>query len=368
MPIKIASYNIENMFRRPKAFFDPRTQKANNEILEAYSLLTQLLEQDSYRGSEEKIVELLGKLTPKRDDEDKVEFAVLREIRGRLLDGPSKVVAKGRSDWIGWVELTKEAVDSTATENTAAIIADVDPDVLAVVEAEDRLALERFNEYVLWKVTKGEKDPWRFGHAMLIDGNDERGIDVGVMTKDGFPIGRALSHVDDERGGSTIFSRDCPEFEIPTLGGGTLLLMVNHFKSKIGGGGEKRRQQAQRVAEIYAERRREGWDSIVIAGDLNDTPGSKPLLPLLANTDLKDAGDHEDFEWGDGAGTHWTGDRIDYLLLSPFLFEAFRAGGVNRRGIWEKANLGNDEKMLPTLTELKQSASDHAAIWVELDV
>ncbi len=42
---------------------------------------------------------------------------------------------------------------------------------------------------------------------MLIDGNDERGIDVGLMTRDGRQITRIRSHVDDTDKG-VIFSRD----------------------------------------------------------------------------------------------------------------------------------------------------------------
>ncbi|HET8864042.1 MAG TPA: endonuclease/exonuclease/phosphatase family protein, partial [Solirubrobacterales bacterium] len=346
MSMRIASYNVENMFQRPRAFFDPSTGKARDEMLEAYVQLTLLLEKDAYEADDRtKILEHLETL--EIDREDQSDYAVLRKIRGKLLrrpedeDEPVEVVAKGRADWVGWVELEKEAIDSVATENTAAIIAEVDPDVLAVVEAEDRMTLVRFNEYVLPKATK-----WRFAHARLIEGNDERGIDVGVMSKGGFPIGQAHSHVDDENHWGTIFSRDCAEYEIPTLSGERLLLMVNHFKSQIGGGGPKRRDQAQRVAEIYAARRREGWESIVIAGDLNDTPESWPLVSLIGKTDLKDAGDHEDFDWGGSTDTHKRGKRFDYLLLSPALFKAFVAGGVNRRGIWNPANLGDDEKML----------------------
>ena len=36
-----------------------------------------------------------------------------------------------------------------------------------------------------------------FTHVMVIDGNDERGIDVGLMTRKDFPIGFMRSHVDD---------------------------------------------------------------------------------------------------------------------------------------------------------------------------
>jgi endonuclease/exonuclease/phosphatase family metal-dependent hydrolase len=371
--MRIASYNVENMFRRPKALFDPKTKKANRGVLDAYAALTRLLEQESYEGDREEILERLRELGLERADEN--EFAVLRKIRGRLLRRPRdsgepvEVVAEGRGDWVGWVELKKEVIDAEATRNTAAVMAEVDPDVLAVIEVEDRPTLERFNEYVLKPVTDKAGAAWTFGHAMLIDGNDERGIDVGVLSKDGFPIGRMRSHVNEEEKGSPVFSRDCAEYEVPTPDGGSLLLMVNHFKSKMGGGEERRKLQAERVAKIYGERRKEGWDRIVIAGDLNDTPKSEPLEPLLAKTDLKDAGAHKGFAWGERNGTFETGnDQFDYLLLSPALSQRFQAGGVNRKGIWHGSKVKNPWAMLPTLTKEDQAASDHAAIWVELDL
>jgi endonuclease/exonuclease/phosphatase family metal-dependent hydrolase len=377
-PVRIASYNMENLFRRPKVF-----EHDDRAVLTAYTNLTHLLEQDSYAGSEQEILDNLGVLKLKNVDE--ARFAVLRKIRGRLRS-KGKLVAKGRADWVGWVELKREPLRGLNTENTAAVIADVNPDVLAVIEAEDRMALERFNEYVLHKVTKAEqkkakkegeeaREPWKFEHAMLIDGNDERGIDVGVMTKTGFDVEGARSHIDDRKDpadpdSGRIFSRDCTEYEIKLPDGDPLLLMVNHFKSKIGGGGDRRAEQAERVAEIYEERRREKVKRVVVAGDLNDTPDSDSLSPLINGTDLRDAGSHPKFDWGGPKkGTHgFSKDQLDYLLLSPELFKAFRAGQVNRRGIWRKSHLGKPDLMLPTLKSETGAASDHAAIWVDLDL
>lgn len=377
-PIRIASYNMENLFRRPKVF-----EHDDRAALAAYTNLTHLLEQDSYAGSEQEILDNLGVLKLKNVDE--ARFAVLRKIRGRLRS-KGKLIAKGRADWVGWVELTREPLRGKNTENTAAVIADVNPDVLAVIEAEDRMALERFNEYVLHKVTKDEqkraekegneaREPWKFEHAMLIDGNDERGIDVGVLTKPGFDIQGARSHIDDRKDpkdpdSSRIFSRDCTEYEISLPSGESVLLMVNHFKSKIGGGGDRRAEQSERVAAIYKERRREKIKHIVVAGDLNDTPESDSLSALIKGTDLRDAGSHPKFDWGGPKkGTHgFTKHQLDYLLLSPELFKAFRAGQVNRRGIWKKSHLGKPDLMLPTLTQEIHAASDHAAIWVDVDL
>src|SRR3546814_9536500 len=48
-----------------------------------------------------------------------------------------------------------------------------------------------------------------YDHVMLIDGNDERGIDVGLLTRAAYPIDAMPSHVDDrDTKGNRIFIRD----------------------------------------------------------------------------------------------------------------------------------------------------------------
>jgi endonuclease/exonuclease/phosphatase family metal-dependent hydrolase len=276
------------------------------------------------------------------------------------------------------VELKTEAVNEVATRNIAAVIRDLDAEVLAVVEAESRPALQRFNQEVL-RLAPG--DDWeesfseRYAHIMLIDGNDDRGIDVGLMTRLDHAIGRMRSHVDDGPWDRPIFSRDCPEYEVTVPDGDPVLLMVNHFKSKGYRSKDgtppdaKREQQAKRVAEIYAERRAEGSTRIIVAGDLNDTPDSAPLAPLLQQTDLRDASEHENFDFGERRGTYGTGnEQFDYLLLTPELFELMSAGGINRKGVWHGPRVKNPWEMLPTLTREIEAASDHAAIWADLDL
>ena len=49
---------------------------------------------------------------------------------------------------------------------------------------------------------------------MLIDGNDNRGIDVGIMTRKGFEIESIQSNVDTEDDEGIVFSRDCPQYEL----------------------------------------------------------------------------------------------------------------------------------------------------------
>lgn len=54
-------------------------------------------------------------------------------------------------------------------------------------------------------------------HVTVIDSNDERGIDVDLLCREGYPIGMMRSHVDDEtEDGEPIFSRDGPEYYVTT--------------------------------------------------------------------------------------------------------------------------------------------------------
>src|SRR5690242_9227805 len=173
--MRIASYNVENLFNRAKAL-DQRTWAAGRPTLEAFQRVCELLEEPVYTDEvKHDILRELGRLGLRNGDTAK--FARLRQNRGRLLvrrrTGRVEVVAGGRADWIGWVELTTDRVDELALYNTARVILDVGADVLGVIEAESRIALKRFAEGGL---------EGRYPHIMVIDGNDERGIDVGVMS------------------------------------------------------------------------------------------------------------------------------------------------------------------------------------------
>ena len=151
-------------------------------------------------------------------------------------------------------------------------------------------------------------------------------------------------------------------------------MLVNHFKSKGYGtqdaSNAKRWLQAEGVRRIYERLKAEGAKHIVIMGDLNDTPDSEALAPLMHETDLKDASAHPKFDDGGHPGTYancTAREKIDYLLLSPALFERMQVGGIWRRGVWGGKN-GNLWEVYPEMQSSYHAASDHAAIWCELAV
>ena len=368
--MRLASFNVENLFSRVRAL-NQDTLAEGREILNAYARLNARIQKTTYNAADRKAIlkdlEILGLL---RSDES--EFALLRQNRKGFLkrpqNGPTEVVATGRDSWVGWVELKKEAVSVIATRMTAQVIRDVNADVLAVIEAEDRIALLRFNEQLLKPVNA------EYNCIMLIDGNDDRGIDVGLLTKSAINIGAIVSHVDDSIDGDRIFSRDCPEFSLE-VNGQKLLILVNHLKSKGFGtpavSNARRKAQATRVRELYDLRRQEGVDLIAIVGDFNDTPDSDPLSPLLGNgSDLHDISESDKFEPDGRVGTYGNGtasNKIDYILLSPDLFANVTKGKYWRMGVWGGVN-GTLFPHYPEMENQAHAASDHVAVIAEIDI
>ena len=138
----------------------------------------------------------------------------------------------------------------------------------------------------------------------------------------------------------------------------------------------RRKRQAQRIARDLRAASGEGHDLVAIVGDLNDTPTSGPLSPLLGSggtgvasrpSDLRDVSAFPGFDDGGWPGTYGTGNKggkIDYILCSPALLKRVTAAGVHRKGVWTASGRW---PMYPTLTREQDAASDHAALWVDLE-
>jgi len=381
--MRLASFNVENLFDRARVLnqnewitapgTNPSRMSAARQILENFAKLNAILAQPVYSDADKlEIIRLLKALGLEKADENRM--VILRRNRGSLVKRPPGggeviVTANGRDDWIGWLDLQKEAVNQTATQNTARVFKEVNADAVVVVEAENRTSLVRFNEQVI-EVVEGRP----YDHVMLIDGNDERGIDVGLMTRSTVGIDVMRSHVDDLVGQDRIFSRDCPEFHLVLPGGQRLVVLANHFKSKGYGdaatSNARRKAQAQRVREIYDGLIASGVDYVAVAGDFNDTPDSDPLSPLLGNGSLlKDISEHPAFDFAGRPGTYGNAtkdNKIDFILLSPKLYAKATGGGIFRKGVWG----GKNGDLWPHFSEIEnasQAASDHAAIFADFE-
>src|SRR5262249_34935661 len=147
-----------------------------------------------------------------------------------------------------------------AVENTARVIADVDADLICLMEVESRNELQKFHDDLLFKRFLQPAGKAFYENILLIDGNDDRGIDVAVMSR--LPVLLLRSHINEPAGhigkDAATFSRDCLELRIRLPDNKALHLLVNHLKSKRSSPGDpqsnlRRERQAKRVAELVGE-------------------------------------------------------------------------------------------------------------------
>lgn len=375
--MRLATFNVQNLFRRHPAL-DDGSRADDQSTAEQIQELNKLFEREAYSEDDKgkmlvllSALDLLGRHSSGRT-------CRLRVNRGKLVD-KHRIIANGRDDWVGWVEQKLTLVEQLPIRMTARVIHELQADILAVQEVENRNALREFNASYLRLDNKSgqathrtKNSSPRFDQIMVIDGNDERGINVGLMARPGYTMSYVRSHAHMGHlsgGGGQVFSRDCAEYLIITPEKQQVWILNNHFKSKRGGGDAKRHEQAMAVRSIY-ERLKANRAHIAIVGDLNDLPGSTALAPLLGDgCDLKSAYDHKKFT-KNGPGTF--GDctdkeQFDYILLSPALFDKVQAGGINRNGLWGGKSPGSWPRF-EEITSKAQSASDHAALWVDLDL
>jgi len=381
--VKIASFNVENLFERPKAFGATDLHLAE-PVLAAYSRVNLLIKQPVYTPADkEEIRELLVTLdiysrdaqgVIRRKESISPKWAWLRKNRGTFDREPQdatksvEITANGRGDWIGWIELAKQPTDEIGTRTTARVIREVDADILGIIEAEDRPSLVRLNEELLNR---------QYRHAMLVDGNDERGIDVGIMTREGFDILSICSNVDSVDDEGVVFSRDCPQYEVRTPGGAIVHVLVNHFKSQSGGGGPKRKRQANKVRQIADNLIAQG-KHVVVMGDLNEGPAqgtvqAQNLVGLYENnSSLIDCYSLDGFDVGARPGSFDScglSNRLDYIFISQSLQESFNGGGLFRKGLWgSRVTRPTNWETYPEMMESVHQASDHSLAFVELDI
>jgi endonuclease/exonuclease/phosphatase family metal-dependent hydrolase len=227
-----------------------------------------------------------------------------------------------------------------------------------------------------------------YSESLVIDGNDPRNIDVGVLSK--VPILDIRTHINEPAGNGFLFSRDCLEVEFDIGGSETMTLFVNHMKSKyaefpsgattaqkaaIRAAGHARRQlQAERVLELVKERfaGRMSTALFAVVGDFNDTAESPYLDALFGYSWMDDVIERHLPDPAQRWTHRWKGrnrlSQIDHVLVSRALrgrIDAVVAADetkrphIERHGIgFKNFSVGGDP--LPRTTTLIRYAEDEA--------
>jgi endonuclease/exonuclease/phosphatase family metal-dependent hydrolase len=357
--IRLATYNVENLFDRP-AVLNLKDQAKTNEYLDKIAELQNLIDQSGYSAADKARILALAI--------DLERYIEIQEDVGKLFTGRGdnrRVTASGRAAWIGGIQFRRANFSGEQRKNTAAMLKVIGADIQCLVEVEGNQALRSFNAELL---------NYRFKQHLSIDSpNDPRGIDLGIYLRNA-ALGTIHTNAFDKKAGRGVWSRDCLEIACQLPSGETLHLLLNHFKSKMDNSpaaDARRKGQAARVAEILQQRYVGKVDYFAVVGDLNDTPASDPISPLATSGLVKDVFDVVNHPADDRWTYFYRGqfNQIDYVMVSPKLATKVKKVEVLRQGMpiaAERPNLGITP--LPGVTGHSTAASDHGAIVVDLDL
>jgi endonuclease/exonuclease/phosphatase family metal-dependent hydrolase len=216
-------------------------------------------------------------------------------------------------------------------EKVAAAIRKVNADVVALQEVESRGFLERFVTVFLPEMG--------YRHIVHFEGNDNRGIDVAVLSR--APIGEVTSrrHLEftGPDGVTRKFQRDVPAITVMPADVAAFEIWPVHFKSR---GDAADTSEPIRLAEAAETRRlldarfATNPDArIIVAGDFNDTRDSKSMAIVCGSgdtemwaTEPEETSDSMiDPEFPEGR------DPIDFITCSPAMRKRYVAESAKVR-------------------------------------
>ncbi len=261
------------------------------------------------------------------------------------------------------------------------IILENDLDIVTLAEVEDIQALEDFNRRFLGGAYR----------TFLIEGNDERGIDIAFLVKKDLPFDiEQRSHkeeawVDPVLGGAPrrLFSRDLTSLVVRAPGKSEPLFVLfgTHYKSKRDRDAHDpesvimRTAQVQRTAEIMERYRKEFGANVpmMIAGDFNGAVAEEaaytPLFAAAGLTDSFDAAPNPPSREERITHTyHPRGGPAHYAQMDAVLVSKSLRAAVQSATVYRYKNPDGSERLIPkTYEERELNPSDHFPLIVLFD-
>ncbi|MBD0777745.1 hypothetical protein HPE56_08065 [Maribacter sp. ANRC-HE7] len=370
--MKIATFNIQNLFHRDKSLIEKPFGKCLTAWIQELDML--IRKPDNTMSEQDRIRDLsflvgFEKTNPR-------PYAVLRRKSGFLymkgIHHSMETRAGHLTNWNGWIEVQTKPIPPTATDNKARIIADVNADILLLQEVEDRGSLEEFNQKVLPNF-----DCKPYEQTFVIQSNAMKGLEMAILLREGYSLQTIKTHL---IGGYSDLFQNLLEYEISTPTSKKIYVLATYLARQnddIKIADTIRKSQVKNIAKIYKTLLAQGKSNVIIAGTFNTPSYCDSLSPLFQNTGIKDITKHFSFEVatdeGDDAtyfrlGAYRMGVNIkqkDYLLFSPALFEIMQDSGLNRKAMWpNKKPLWSIYK---TVTSKNNAASEHPILWGKIN-
>ncbi|WP_423819661.1 hypothetical protein V5739_03510 [Salinimicrobium sp. TIG7-5_MAKvit] len=375
--MKLASFNTQNLFFRHKELLNrSKTHNFANWLQEMDELMIKFRKTGYDLDRLRDLSFLVG-----FEHIDQSGYVVMRRKGGNYyIKGvrfSKEMHAAPYNNWNGWIEVENHPLSTVQTENKARVVSAINPDLLILQEVESCEALRLFNKTLL-----PQFQCFPFYNYLFISGNTNIGQDMALLTRTGYTMGSSRSHhsVPGENN-EPLFERNLLEYEVFSPAGERITIISAHLTEdnfKKEESDRKRAEQALYIASQYERLLTEGQQNVVVCGTLNAPSYCYSLSSLLRDTSLQEISRHPRFsvvaDQGKDSGYYSLGaygkginlKQKDYLLLSPALFKRILSAGMSRRGVWPQRMA--QWPIFPQIRCVEDAASEHPALWVELDI
>lgn len=373
--MKIAFFNIQNIFHRHIDLVGRYSTENKARWTEEFETL---LIQSGRTQKDYERMRILSHFLG-FNQERQIPYFTIKNTMGQLQvrKGLDREMPKASrlTHWEGWAKVDSIPIEEVAILNKAKVITGVDPDILVLLEVEDRASLVEFNRYFL-----SPKDGPSYKEIVFLGTNDAYGRGIGILAKEGFNLESIKTHVNDLHDmDKPIFDVDLQEYRFRNRSGLSLDILCTHFANNNNGSeifGNRQKIQSEYISKLFAERQMDISSHSVLLGTLNAPCYSSAIAPIIKGTYLKDITKHPNFrgdlDKGKDAdyfrlGAYKMGINIkqrDYLMLSDSLFNTIKDCGLVRKGMWYKRQ--PQWNIFGSIKNEKHAASEHPLLWAEI--
>ena len=373
--MKLAFFNIQNIFHRHIDLVGRYSAENKAQWTEEFETLLIKPERAQKDYDRMRILShFLG-----FDKEEQTPYFTIKNTIGQLQlrKGLDREMPKAShlTHWEGWAKVDSIPIEEVAILNKAKVITEIAPDILILLEVEDRASLVEFNRHFL-----SYKDDPSYKEIVFLGTNDVYGRGIGILAKEGYDLQSIRTHVNDlDDKGKHIFDMDLQEYRFKTRSGLSLDIHCTHFTNNDSEIFSNRQKiQSEYISKLFAERQMDISSHSVFLGTLNAPCYSSAIAPIIKNIYLKDITKHPDFmgdlDRGKDAdyfrlGAYKMGVNIkqsDYLMLSDGLFNTVENCGLIRKGMWHKQQ--PRWKIFGSVKNEKHAASEHPLLWCQLNI
>lgn len=358
--IRLAGYNINNLFSRSLLDADDDFKIPATSVQD-FHLLERLLSEQLYTNAiATKISTLLEKFDfNKAPSKRKDTFFEVQQFRSRLYNisgGRIKLLAKGRSDWVGNLAPRLWAIPEIAVRVKRQAINVVAPDVVFLHEVEGAAELNLLTKTLLDSTEKGPM----FSHNEFARVSSTGGI--GILSK--FPIWTQSAQCEIEN--SELIARN---FSLPAsvnwvrsvmlLPGRKPIYLYGIYQKDLGGRPSKARQTPvvpRALIEDIAERNSRD-DLVAVSLSLIGRPAYQRTQQLRLLTRMRDIREWPGFS---SEASFERVNQIDTILMSNSLWEMLVLAGAECRGVY-----GASMRFADVAGHSSQ-ASSHCAVYADV--